>query len=300
MIPIHSVLAATDFSTGAAKAVRRATQLAIEHGAEVDLLHVISGPGLKAIRELFGAPQQVEAGLAEDANHRLHNLARRVARQTGTPPRTQVRSGKVAEEIIATAESADLLIMGARGSTALRDVFLGTTTDRVLHKCPRPVLIVKRPAFVPYENVLVPVGHGPTSTLAVRLAARLAPHADMTVLHAFSVPFEARLNLAGVAQDDIDRYRLDARHEAVRHVDSILRDVDTGDRLVRRSIEPGEAPRLILRREKELEADLIVIGKHGDSLLDVMFLGSVTRHVIGGSKCDVLVVGEEAEQQTLT
>jgi nucleotide-binding universal stress UspA family protein len=122
----------------------------------------------------------------------------------------------------------------------------------------------------------------------------------MTVLHAFSVPFEARLNLAGVAQDDIDRYRLDARHEAVRHVDSILRDVDIGDRLVRRSIEPGEAPRLILRREKELGADLIVIGKHGDSLLDVMFLGSVTRHIIGGSKCDVLVVGEEAEQQTLT
>ena len=53
-------------------------------------------------------------------------------------------------------------------------------------------------------------------------------------------------------------------------------------------VEQGDPRRLILAKEKQLGADLIVIGKHG-SMVEDLLVGSVTRHILSDSKCDVLV-----------
>ena len=45
----------------------------------------------------------------------------------------------------------------------------------------------------------------------------------------------------------------------------------------------------ITQHEVELDADLIVMGKNGESLLEDVILGSVTRHVLTECQCDVLV-----------
>jgi nucleotide-binding universal stress UspA family protein len=55
-------------------------------------------------------------------------------------------------------------------------------------------------------------------------------------------------------------------------------------------VEHGEAARIILEREKMIAADLIVLGKHGHSMFELMLLGRVTRHGIANSTCDVLTV----------
>ena len=63
------------------------------------------------------------------------------------------------------------------------------------------------------------------------------------------------------------------------------------------AVERGGVSRVILAKEEELSADLIVIGKHGRSMVEEWLLGSVTRHVLAGSKCDVLVVHERSERR---
>lgn len=45
----------------------------------------------------------------------------------------------------------------------------------------------------------------------------------------------------------------------------------------------------IIEQEQEQSCDLIVVGKHGESMLEELLLGSVTRHVSTESQCDVLV-----------
>lgn len=67
----------------------------------------------------------------------------------------------------------------------------------------------------------VPLGHGPASASAVRLAMILAPQAEVTIFHAFSVPFENTLALAGVTNEYIERYRVEARHEAMDLIRSL-------------------------------------------------------------------------------
>jgi nucleotide-binding universal stress UspA family protein len=56
-----------------------------------------------------------------------------------------------------------------------------------------------------------------------------------------------------------------------------------------REVNRSEASSLILAKEAVLDADLIAIGRHGQSMLEEWFLGSVTRHILANSKCDVLV-----------
>lgn len=49
-------------------------------------------------------------------------------------------------------------------------------------------------------------------------------------------------------------------------------------------------PDYILEQEEEQGADLIVMGKHGTGMTEELLLGSVTKHVLGRARADVLVV----------
>jgi nucleotide-binding universal stress UspA family protein len=56
-----------------------------------------------------------------------------------------VRTGHVATEIVALAKSGkyDLLVLGAKGRSAVADLLLGSVAQRVLATAPIPVLLVK-------------------------------------------------------------------------------------------------------------------------------------------------------------
>ena len=45
----------------------------------------------------------------------------------------------------------------------------------------------------------------------------------------------------------------------------------------------------IVAQEQECDCDLIVMGKHGENLMEQLLLGSVTKHVLGESQGDILI-----------
>ncbi|MHB1402423.1 MAG: universal stress protein [Thiobacillus sp.] len=47
----------------------------------------------------------------------------------------------------------------------------------------------------------------------------------------------------------------------------------------------------IIEHEQTTDADLIVMGKHGQSVMEELLLGSVTKHVLAYSSSDVLIAG---------
>jgi nucleotide-binding universal stress UspA family protein len=285
---LRSLLVATDFSQDARHAAYRAAILAGEKGAQLQLLHVVSRPSLDALLEVFRLHPGGEAALVGDVQTMLTELAEAITREIGIAVNPRVAVGHVLDEILAASEHADMLLLGVRGLNPLRDLILGTTAERLLRKCRRPVLVVKRPPSSGYGKVLVPVDFSPHSATALKLAAQVASTASITVVHAFDVPFEGKLRLADVSNDEIERYRTQARRQAQARIHALIQ---TGDRHAQRLndvVEQGDPRRLILAKEKQLGADLIVIGKHG-SMIEDLLIGSVTRHILSDSKCDVLV-----------
>ena len=58
---------------------------------------------------------------------------------------TLLREGDVVEEILKAVEKDkfDLIVMGARGVSVIKEVLLGSVSDGVVRKAPCPVLISK-------------------------------------------------------------------------------------------------------------------------------------------------------------
>lgn len=289
MSMIGSLLIATDFSEGGRAAAARAARLAAQHGARLGLLHVMSGPALSALRELFDLAAGADEKLIDDARDQLDGVARELAESHGVVATPELRVGHVVNEILAAAAEAELLVLGAHGVNPLRDLILGTTAERLLKRSRRPILVVKRPPRESYRHILVPVDFSPHSLVALRCALDLSPTADVTVVHAYDPPYEGKLWLAGVSDEQLSGYRVQARQQALARIDEMLRQCGSPDRCLR-LVERGDAAPLILAREAELGADLIVIGKQGQSAIEELLIGSVTRHVIADAKCDVLVV----------
>ncbi len=290
--PPRIVLAATDLSESAAGAACQAAFLAAEHGAALHLMHVVDVGSLKAVREMIRSHDAAEAKLVDEARHELDALSKRIADMTHVAGVSRVVIGNVPEEILQASEQADVLVLGAHGLNSLQDLILGTTTDRLLRVCKRPVLVVKRPPQAGYRRVLVAVDFSPHSIAALKVAMLVAPNAKITVVHASSVPFEGKLWQAGVLEDEIELYRSRARRQALSRINTLIEEIGGAEHRLLRAVEHGDAPGVILAREKMVSADLIVMGKRGQSMFEEMLLGSVTRHILADSKCDVLIVQE--------
>jgi nucleotide-binding universal stress UspA family protein len=58
---------------------------------------------------------------------------------------TLLKEGHIVQEIIRTAKEGnfDLIIIGGRGLSKIRELLLGSVTDGVIHHAPCPVLVIK-------------------------------------------------------------------------------------------------------------------------------------------------------------
>ena len=283
-------VAATDFSEHAGWAAQRAALLAAQHGAKLELLHVVPKTPLDALRELFRAKPEGVRNLVEDLRRALTRAASALAKATGASIAPRVEIGEVLDVIASECNGADLLAMGARGTSPLRDALLGTTAERLLGKCKRPMLIAKRAAKRPYKDVLVAVDFSPASEDALRAVLRLMPQAAVTAVHAYDIPFEGQLRLAGVEKATIEGYRSRAAAKAVAEIRALGSKISGDGMRVGHRIGMGHPPHLILEKAQALHADLIVLGKQKRAIVQQLLLGSVARHVLADSRSDVLVV----------
>lgn len=285
-------VAATDFSQHALWAAQRAALLAAQHGARLELLHVVAEGPLKALRALLKVKPKGVANLVDDVREALTGAATRLAQATGAAVSTRIEIGEVLDVIAAECNSADLLVLGARGTNPLRDVILGTTAERLLGRCSGPMLIVKRRAVRPYERVIVGLDFSPVSEHALRAALRFAPQGAVIAVHAYDVPFEGKLRLAGVERTTMEAYRYRAAERAIAKMRAVAeRTAGAGARArVAHKVGHDYAPHLILKQEQTRRADLIALGKHKRPALREFLLGRVTRHVLADSRSDVLVV----------
>jgi nucleotide-binding universal stress UspA family protein len=280
--PLASILAATDFSAHARNAALRAGMLARQSGARrMVLLHVMPELPLGA-RLVAGTTAAIEQALATHASELAH--------ESGAAFEARLEQGAVADAIARAAEAFDLIAVGAKGTHPLRDLAIGTSAERLLRKSRCPVLVVKAAPRAAYRRVLVPVDFSDDSRAALAFTRRLAPEAELHLLHAFEALFESTLRLGGAPEEDIQRHRREARERAGKDMSAMLAGLKIDETRVSRIIAHGYPPSVISDSRKEIGADLIAIGKHGRSRLEELLLGSVTLHALAAAECDVLVV----------
>jgi nucleotide-binding universal stress UspA family protein len=307
--PLRHVLACTDFSAPARQAAERAARIARAQGAELHLLHTVASGALDELTRWLGADTAPAQALLAQAGTDLQALADalRVVVPTGReaggaaragptpgstlPVHAHLDAGSVPAQAQRLADTlpADLVLLGARGAGTLRRLVLGTTADRLLRLLQQPVLVVRHPPQAAYRRVLVALDFSPWSMAAVQSARRVAPDASLVLLHVTQVPFGDKLRFAGVPEDTVAHYRRRAHAEALQQLHALAHDLGLGGAAWQPLVLEGEAWQQVLRAERQAQADLLVLGKHGRTAAADLLLGSVTRHVLAEGSADLLV-----------
>lgn len=151
--PFKIIVAAVDFSQTSARALARAAHFAAQDGAELHVLHVFAAPW----RQLsFGEMMplispEMEKEYRDGLERQLAEFARPIASaHPGLRLRTICHDTNTHRSGIvdyAKSASADLIVLGTRGRTNLRDILLGSTAEKALAASHCSILAVKPEAF---------------------------------------------------------------------------------------------------------------------------------------------------------
>lgn len=303
MIQIPHILCPIDGCDPSQHALEYAASLARWYGSSLTALFIFQdAPGIDIIPPLTLDPAHrlvLRSGLRSQ-------LLRAVERQVGLVSRGAPRVDLVHHDAAdaatgildeATRSKPGLIVMGTHGRSGVERFLLGSVAEKVLRKARCPVTIVPprvtavAPGDARFDSVLCAVDFSDSALSALPYAISLAEEADaaLTVLHVVEIPPEVR---DGSARTVLDLQRLKTKVEAAvtaRLERLIPSDVRPYCR-VETAVAEGKAHQEILRVAAERESDIIVMGLHGQGMVDRLLFGSNTHQVVRAATCPVLAV----------
>lgn len=289
---LRNVVVATDLSEAGSDAVKRAASIAAQCDAGLGVVHVIRRGALDVLHGLVSADhgRGLREQLARRADDALVQLADELAGRHGIRVDTQVAEGAVVRVIRDFAErrDANLIVLGERGAGLVTELLLGTTSERLLGRAQRPMLVVRDTATQAYRRVLVPVDFSDDSLRALDLARIVAPAAEIVLMYAAELPYEGLLDDA-VVVGGMKGLRSAAEQAARDRLHAVGERCGLSSEGYTVEVAHGEAGQRILDVAEARDCDLIAIGRHGHNRLEEVITGSVTRHVLGFAAQDVLI-----------
>lgn len=272
---MKKILVPTDFSEEAENALKVAAQVARKHSSEIFLLHMLELP--------LGLVDPVMGNRTNDlpealffmklAKKRFAEIRSR-AYLKGIKLHEKVQFHEAFEGIMETSRECEceLIVMGSKGATGLKEMFIGSNTEKVVRSSDTPVLVIKNE-------------HLDFEVKDFIFATDFAPEAKSVLPKVidFARFFEAKLHLVFIntARDFLSSEEAEAR------MDRFFEDRDFNNYTLNmysdRSIESG-----IRNFAKKINAGLIGIATHGRSGLAHFFNGSISEELVNHARRPVL------------
>lgn len=279
---IRKLLVATDLSERSSHALKRGILIAAEQGARLTVLHVIDED----------LPSALVEKLASEAEILLRDQLRLLAAPVRPEPLLSVICGTGSREIlrVANEEDVDLVILGIHRHHQLNDIFRGTTVGRVVRLGQRPCLVVTEPPQGAYPKVIVAVDFSAHSRKAFDLALRLAPNAEIFVVHVWDVPFKGFQGSESTAQQvrEVRQHEMEA--EMREQLSTIIRNQGVDTSHVHAVMKKGLVFEVLREEVARIGAGLLVMGTQGRTGVERAILGSVAENFLNDPPCDVLAV----------
>lgn len=300
MIQFKRILCPVDFSEFSRRALDEAVAIAHLFDGCVTALHVF--PTAIPADPFGGLPDFQPFTLTD--RHRAHILRQlsAFAKAEGAESRrinVALREGaNIHAEILEAANliEPDLIVVGTHGRSGFQHVMLGSVAEKVLHKATCPVLTVPPRAPeavpagpVPFARILCAIDFSECSLHALRYARAFASqagaHLDVLSVVQLIPMYDATGAVPLYYPGMIDDLKTDVQ----KRLDSELATL-AGEINVERFVTTGSAHREIVRVAAERTTDLIVLGAFSHRLVDHIFFGSTTNHVVRRAACPVLTV----------
>ncbi len=265
------ILLATDLTVRSERAVARARQLQTRFDAALTVLHVIDAD----------LPDDMQQRRREEAHDLLERAFPAGDGEGGPETSIQVVAGVEHEVIESRGRDHDLIVLGTHRAR-FRDAFVGTTSERVLRRARRPVLVVRDEALIPYGRVAIGVDFSDAARRAVTAGARLSGDATFFLVHVLDAPFQGFIS-------EESRRQAAADPELYEAMDRLAVELPKAAE-IRRLVRIGDPVPTLQAVVSELGADLLVVGTQGRGAVGRTLLGSVAERMLATLPCDTLAV----------
>ena len=142
----EKILYPTDFSDVSKKALDYLVQLKDAGTKEIVVLHVIDERGIDAIsRYGSGSAETIIGGIEKEAREEGKKIEKKL-RQSGLTVKVRIEMGVPLKEILKVEEEegVSVIIIGSHGKTNIKEMLLGSVSEKVIRKSKNPVLVIKR------------------------------------------------------------------------------------------------------------------------------------------------------------
>ncbi len=271
---MKSILVPCDFSTPSREAFKLAVNIAAKTNGEVIVLHAIQIP----VTYDFGGgtPLAINpislASMEEDAKKLLEKMKGELA------PGVVKTSLEVFQLDIVSAvkrvienRKIDLVVMGSTGTSGLKELLIGSNTEKVVRHSPVPVLAVHTaPAISSIKKILLPTTLTFDQTEFISKVKELQNFFDAT-LQILLINTPSHFRPDAEAQEALEEF---VKNYKLKNYVLYFRNY--------RNEEDG-----ILHFAAKEESDMIVMATHARKGLAHLFNGSITEEVVNHLICPV-------------
>ena len=290
----HGIVVGVDGSASSAAAVTWAAQDAQARGVALSLVHVVP-PIVLPSSPMPDMPASY-ARAEEDRARRIIDdalkLASEVAPYHVSRINTEVIMGPIVPTLVDMSKSAELVVVGCLGQSAVDRALLGSVSSGLVHHahCPVAVIHTERTAS-PQDPVLVGIDGSPASERATAIAFDEASRrgVDLVALHAWTDmgPLEfPSINWAPIEWRNIEEREEEVLSERLSGWQAQYPDVGVHRVVV------ADRPGLRLL-EHAGHAQLVVVGSHGRGGFSGMLLGSVSSALVHSAQVPVIVARQD-------
>lgn len=272
---VKKILVPTDFSQDSLHALKAAAKLAKRYDAEIFLFHLIELPGIM----IDGVNEGVRSELPQAIY--FMKLAHQEFEKLMKSPflegikvyeKAEFHNGFEDINTIVQKHEADLIVMGSHGKNGLPNIFIGSSTEKVVRNSKVPVLIIKKDhAKFKLRNFVFASDFQDDNIGPIKSALAIAKREKSTV-HLLFVNTPGSFQTTEEIMEAYEAFAEKLGEELPRP--TIYCD---------RTIERG-----ILNFSQLINADLIAIGTHGRKGLAHFFNGSISEDLMHHAKRPVM------------
>ena len=270
---MKKILVPTDFSTQAENALKVAAQMARAHNAEIYLLHILEIP-LQKVDAMSSHSDLPEAVFFMKLAHKkfenlldkdyLHDI---VVHET-------VDFNEIFKGVFHTCKKhdIDLVIMGSNGVSGLKEMLIGSNTEKVVRTSETPVLVIKKEhETFNIENIVFASDFKEERKTAYVKAIKFTKVLGAKT-HLLMVNTPQRFITSEHANERMQDFANSSNFS--NSSINIYNDV---------TIEKG-----IMNFSKSVNADLIVMSTHGRQGISHFFNGSISEDLVNHAKRPVI------------
>jgi nucleotide-binding universal stress UspA family protein len=263
---MKKILVPIDFSDEAKYACKVASQIAKKTDSEIILLHMLDIPS-EAIdpiesNNLRGGAQAI---FYMKTIHKKFEKIKALPFFDGLKITEDVKFHKAFDGVIEESKkhNVDLIVMGSQGATGLKEMLVGSNTEKVVRHSEIPVLVIKHDVENFEINNMI-------------FASDFSDESKKSFLNVidFANRFNAKLHLLFINTI----HNFESTKKSKNKLKSFISDFDIKDHTLNiyndSTIEEG-----ILNFGKEIDADIIAINTHGRSGLSQLFSESISKEL---------------------